>query len=61
VREGNLDKALRVLRRKLDRASVPQEVRRRLYAETRGQRRRRKKSAATWRTRRAAESEQGAS
>jgi len=46
VRNNNVDQALRVLKKKLQADNWMQELRRREYHESRGERRRREKDAA---------------
>ncbi len=46
VRNNNVDQALRVLKKKLQADNVFQELRRREFYETRGEKRRRERNAA---------------
>ena len=52
VRDNNVDQALRVLKKKLIKEGVFQELRERAYYESRGTKRRKAKAAATRRYKR---------
>ena len=55
VRNGNVDKAMRVLKNKLQQEGVFNELREREYYMTKGEKRRKSKAAAIRRTRKALE------
>tara|TARA_B100001996_G_C18285386_1_gene448584 strand:- start:41 stop:268 length:228 start_codon:yes stop_codon:yes gene_type:complete len=55
VRNGNVDKAMRVLKNKLQQEGIFNELREREYYMTRGEKRRRAKAAAIRRTKKAEE------
>ena len=55
VRNGNVDKAMRVLKNKLQQEGVFNELREREYYMTKGEKRRKAKAAASRRTRKALE------
>ena len=52
VRDGNVDKALRVLKKKVIQSGVLQEIRERQFYESKGTKRRKAKAAATRRFKR---------
>ena len=52
VRDGNVDKALRVLKKKVIQSGVLQELRERQFYESKGTKRRKAKAAATRRFKR---------
>jgi small subunit ribosomal protein S21 len=52
VRDGNVEKAIRVLKKKVMRAGVFQELRERQFYESKGTKRRKAKAAATRRFKR---------
>ena len=55
VRNGNVDKAIRVLKNKLQQEGVFNELREREYYMTKGEKRRKNKAAAIRRTKKAIE------
>ena len=55
VRNGNVDKAMRVLKNKLQQEGVFNELREREYYMTKGEKRRKSKAAAIRRTKKALE------
>ena len=52
VRDGNVEKAIRVLKKKVMRAGIIQELRERQFYESKGTKRRKAKAAATRRYKR---------
>lgn len=52
VRDGNVEKAIRVLKKKVMRAGILQELRERQFYESKGTKRRKAKAAATRRFKR---------